>query len=143
MLPLPSLFHKVLRSIKCCFQSIRILYSKLLEKNYSRSSFLIFLYSHFAFFMTEYWTKVYDIIRNRPYMLIQLIILMLISTFNILTSIHENIHISTVSMHITRKNNSSCIRILLLPQVVPESDERLCIVYCWMQKLTWIFPSSI
>ena len=123
------------------FKRVRILYAEFFEQDYSGSSIFVFFKGHFAIVGAENRTEVDNAFWNVPYMLIGQPDRILFA--EVPASIHKNVHVSAVTVHIAGKDDSTRVWIRLIPKNVVKFDKRFCVVYCWVQKLAGILPTTI
>lgn len=122
-------------------ECIRIENAELLEEDYSRSGILVFLQRHLAVVWVEDWTEVMCMLRHRPNDLVREPRTHLIPEN--LTSILKDVKIPTVTMHVTRKDNPTGLRVILLSKLVAKSYQGLRVVDGRVQVAARVLPSSV
>ena len=117
---LPRLLE-MLRAEKCCFEGIGVLNAKFLEQYNSSGGVFVFFEGHLAIIGTEDRTKMDHAFWNVPNVLIWQSDSILVA--EVPTSVHEDVHISTVTVHVTGKHDATRVGIRLRPQDVVKFDQ--------------------
>ena len=105
--PISAGLFEMLRSKKRSLKRVRVLYTQLFEKHDSCCSILVLFSSHFAFVRTKDWAPAMHVLRYAPNDLVRDSRCLLIA--KVFAGIHEDVHVSTVTVHIAGKDNATSI----------------------------------